>query len=116
MPIVVVAGAELVYGCTQYRAGTIVKTVIDAVLLALAARRGGLWGDVPVRAQVGADGWRLVAAAGEVDPLRARSLLAAASGDVLVAIAMARLSVDAEEARQRLERAGGRLEDVLGER
>jgi N-acetylmuramic acid 6-phosphate etherase len=115
MPIVVPSGPEVVMGCTQYRAGTVVKVLLDAVLLALAVRAGGLMGDVPVAADPGADAWRLVAAAGDVDPMRARSLLATAAGDVLAAIVMARLGLGADEARMKLAQAGRRLEKVLNE-
>lgn len=114
LPLVVPAGGEVVMGCTAYRAATAVKIVIDSVLLALAARRGGLAGDVPVRARLGADAWRLVAAAAEIDHLRARSLLAATEGDVPAAVVMAKLGVDADEARRRLAAAGGRLDLLLG--
>jgi len=114
LPIIVACGPEVVMGCSQYGAATVVKVVLDAILLGLAAKAGGLYGGVPIRADAGADSWRLVAAAAEVDHLRARSLVAAADGEIAVAVVMGRLDVDADEARRRLEESGGRLADAVG--
>jgi N-acetylmuramic acid 6-phosphate etherase len=115
IPIVLSPGAEVVMGCTLYRAGTVVKVALDAVVLALAVRTGGsLWGDVPVGAKVGADSWRLVAAVAGVDHLRARSLIARADGEVTTAIVMEKLGLEPDEARRRLTEAGGRLDEVIG--
>lgn len=114
MPIVVATGAEVVMGSTQYRAGTAVKVVLDGVLLALAALAGGLRGDAAVLADMGADSWRLVAAVAGVDHLEARSLLARSGGDALVAIVMAKLGLEVDEARLRLTESNRRLDALIG--
>ncbi len=52
-------------------------------------------------------------AAGGVRAAKAARLLATSGGEVKTAIVMARLEIDADEARARLERAGGHVRKAL---
>jgi N-acetylmuramic acid 6-phosphate etherase len=67
----------------------------------------------PRSAKLRARAVRLVRQFGRVSPREAQRLLAASGASAKVAIAMARLGVDAPEARRRLKRAAGSLRRAL---
>jgi N-acetylmuramic acid 6-phosphate etherase len=57
---------------------------------------------------------RIVSAATGLPPAKAAALLKRAGGEVKTAIVMSLANVDADEARERLQRSGGRVREALG--
>ncbi len=118
LAIVLDTGAEPLAGSTRLKAGTAQKLALNALSTATMVRLGRVYDNLMVdlvatneklrrRAQ------RLVQTVGAVEPSRARALLAAAGGNVKLAIVMARRDVEAREAGDLLERAGGFLRGAL---
>jgi N-acetylmuramic acid 6-phosphate etherase len=118
LAIVVNTGAEPIAGSTRLKAGTAQKLVLNALSTATMVRLGRVYGNLMVdlvatneklrrRAQ------RLVETLANVEPERARDLLAESGGSVKVAVVMARRGLDAREATALLERAGGFLRSAL---
>ena len=102
------------------KAGTAQKLVLNAFSSTLMIRLGKVYGNlmVDVRAtneKLRRRAERLVQAAAGADPRAAERALAESQGEVKTAIAMLRLGVSADGARQRLLAADGRLRIVLGE-
>jgi N-acetylmuramic acid 6-phosphate etherase len=110
-------GPELIAGSTRLKAGTATKMTLNAISTATMVLLGKCYGPYMVdvkatNAKLRARSRRLVAELGAArDP---DALLEAAGGSVKVAIAMARLSISAPEARRRLREAGGRLRELIG--
>jgi N-acetylmuramic acid 6-phosphate etherase len=118
--IVVDTGAEAISGSTRLKAGTAQKLVLNAFSTALMVRLGKVYGNLMVdvqttNAKLRRRAVRIVQQAASAEDVTADGALTLAHGDVKVAIAMLRLDVSADEARQRLHAAGGRLRVVLGE-
>jgi N-acetylmuramic acid 6-phosphate etherase len=118
--IVVDTGAEPITGSTRMKAGTAQKLVLNAFSSTLMIRLGKVYGNlmVDVRAtnqKLRGRAERLVQEAAGADAGAAKRALAESQGEVKTAIAMLRLTVSAETARERLEEADGRLRIVLGE-
>ena len=67
----------------------------------------------PRSAKLRARALRLVVLLGRVSPREAEGLLTASGASAKVALAMARLGVDAKEARRRLKAAAGSLRTAL---
>ena len=117
-PIVVETGAEPIAGSTRMNAGTAQKLVLNAISTAAMVRLGKVHDNlmidlVATNEKLRRRALRLVTALAGCDLARAAELLAAADGRVKVAVAMARLGVDASQARARLEAAGGSLREAL---
>jgi len=111
-------GPEVLTGSTRLKAGTATKLALNTLTTASFARLGKIYGNRmvdlrPRSAKLRARALRLVRQLGGVGPREAARLLAASGASAKVAIAMARLGIDAAEARRRLGRAAGSLRGVL---
>jgi N-acetylmuramic acid 6-phosphate etherase len=116
--IVLAVGPEVLTGSTRLKAGTATKLALNTLTTASFARLGKIYGNRmvdlrPRSAKLRARALRLVRQLGRVGPREAEHLLKASGASAKVAIAMARLGVDAHEARRRLKRAAGSLRRVL---
>ncbi|HEX7216202.1 MAG TPA: N-acetylmuramic acid 6-phosphate etherase [Methylomirabilota bacterium] len=116
--IALAVGPEVLTGSTRLKAGTATKLALNTLTTASFARLGKIYGNRmvdlrPRSAKLRARALRLVGQLGRVSPREAQRLLAAAGASAKVAIAMARLGVDAPEARRRLKRAAGSLRRAL---
>jgi len=113
-------GPEAVLGSTRLKAGTAQKLVTNMLTTAAMVRLGRIYDNlmVDMRAtneKLRVRAVRLVAMGAEVDADRARAALAACDGEVKVAIASLVLGVGPEQARRRLNAAGGHLERLAAE-
>lgn len=111
-PIVIPTGAEVVMGDLAFRSATAIKIALDALVTAAMVRHGRVFSNLPVERDLGADAWRIVEAACGCSPIEARSAVNAA-GSAKAAIVMLRLGLGADEARTRLDGAGGDLRRAL---
>ncbi len=116
--IALAVGPEVLTGSTRLKAGTATKLALNTLTTASFARLGKVYGNRmvdlrPRSAKLRARALRLVGQLGRVSPREAERLLKAADGRAKVAIAMARLHIDAPEARRRLKRAAGSLRQLL---
>lgn len=119
-PIEVVVGPELVTGSTRLKSGTAQKLVLNMISTITMVRLGKTYGNLMV--DVRASNEKLVARAtgivqriAGVDEGTAAAALTESDLSVKDAVVRLRLGVGAEEARARLEAAGGRLRVALGE-
>ena len=116
--IVLAVGPEVLAGSTRLKAGTATKLTLNTLTTAAFARLGKVYGNRmvdlrPRSAKLHARALRLVRQLGRVTPRDAEHLLKASGASAKVAIAMARLGVDAREARRRLKHAAGSLRKAL---
>jgi N-acetylmuramic acid 6-phosphate etherase len=116
--IALAVGPEVLTGSTRLKAGTATKLALNTLTTASFARLGKVYGNRmvdlrPRSAKLRARALRLVRQLGRVSPREAQRLLAASGASAKVAIARARLGVDAPEARRRLTRAAGSLRRAL---
>jgi N-acetylmuramic acid 6-phosphate etherase len=116
--IAVATGPEILTGSTRLKAGSATKAVLNAITTAAMVRLGkayeNLMVDVrPSNAKLEDRARRIVEAAGHVNPARARRLLGDADGEVKTAIVMARLGLNAADARARLREARGHVRQAL---
>lgn len=114
-------GPEILTGSTRLKAGSATKAALNAITTAAMVRAGKVYGNLMVDLRAGSAklrdrAVRIVAAAGEVAAEKAARLLERTGGEAKPAIVMARLGVDAEEARRRLAEAEGDVRAALGER
>ena len=112
-------GPEVLAGSTRLKAGTATKLVLNTLTTGACVRAGRVYGNrmvdlQPRSAKLRARAVRLVGELGRVDARAAAGLLSQARGSAKVAIAMARLDLDARVARRRLDAVGGRLADLIG--
>ncbi len=117
MPIV---GPEVITGSTRLKAGTATKMVLNMVTTGAMVRLGKTYGNlmVDLRAtnhKLVDRSRRIVAALTGVGEIEAEALLARCNGEVKTAIVAFRSRLDAEQARQRLQNAGGHLRRALDE-
>ncbi len=118
--IVLDTGPELLAGSTRLKAGSATKLALNAITTAAFAQLGKVYGQVMV--DVAATNDKLLDRAArilthlapQVGRERALELLHLADGQLPVAIVMAKLGVDASEARRRLDDARGSLRSVIG--
>ena len=118
--IAALVGPEVITGSTRMKAGTATKLVLNTISTAAMVKTGKVYGnlmvDLTVTCQKLQDrGERILVDTLGVQRDEAVRLLDAAGGHVKTAIVMARLSLDADQARQRLESVGGSIADVVGE-
>ncbi|HKF44623.1 MAG TPA: N-acetylmuramic acid 6-phosphate etherase [Thermoanaerobaculia bacterium] len=111
-------GPEVVAGSTRLKAGTATKLALNQITTSALASSGKVFGPWMVDLRAGSAklkdrAERIVAAATESSPNRARTLLARAGGEVKTAIVMGRARASAPEARRRLEEADGDLRKAL---
>jgi N-acetylmuramic acid 6-phosphate etherase len=113
-----VVGPEFVAGSTRLKAGTAQKLVLNTISTVAMIRLGKTYGDLMVdvrtsNEKLAARGKRVVQAATGVSADEAEAALADAGGSAKVAIVALLARVDAAEARERLERAGGVIRSAL---
>jgi N-acetylmuramic acid 6-phosphate etherase len=118
--IEVLVGGEFVAGSTRLKAGTAQKLVLNMISTLVMVRLGRTYGNLMIDVRV-TNGKlrdrarRIVSQAAGVSLEEAAAALAAAGDDAKLAVAMLRLKVGSEEARERLAAAGGHLRGALGE-
>lgn len=113
-------GPELITGSTRMKAGTATKLVLNTITTGAMVRLGKVYGNLMVDLQVTCNklqdrAERILMELLGVERERARSLLVESGGHVKTALVIAKLGVDAGEARRRLEASGGRVADVVGD-
>lgn len=111
-------GPEVITGSTRMKAGTATKMVLNTLTTGAMVRLGKVYGNLMVDLQVTCQklqdrGERILQEMLDVDRSEARSLLDASGGHVKTALVMGRLSVAADEARRRLDEAGGVVARVM---
>jgi N-acetylmuramic acid 6-phosphate etherase len=116
--IALAVGPEVLTGSTRLKAGTATKLALNTLTTASFARLGKVYGNRmvdlrPRSAKLRARALRLVQQLGRVGPREAERLLRASGASAKLAIAMARLGVDAHEGRRRLRAAAGSLRRAL---
>ncbi|HEX2189788.1 MAG TPA: N-acetylmuramic acid 6-phosphate etherase [Longimicrobiaceae bacterium] len=113
-------GPEVVTGSTRMKAGTATKLVLNTITTGAMIRLGKVYGNLMVDLRVTNQklqgrSERILMEMLDLDRGEARGLLAAAGGSVKTAMVMHWTGGDRAEAQQRLQRAGGRLGDILRE-
>jgi N-acetylmuramic acid 6-phosphate etherase len=118
LAIVPVTGPEVVTGSTRMKAGTATKLVLNTVSTGAMIRLGKTYGNLMVDLQATNlklvdRGQRIVVEVCGVTRDEAKSLIERASGSVKLAIVMQKLGVDLIAARRLLDKAGGRVREVV---
>jgi N-acetylmuramic acid 6-phosphate etherase len=113
-------GPEVITGSTRMKAGTATKLVLNTITTGAMVRLGKVYGNLMVDLQVTCEklrdrGERILEEMLGVERATASELLEQAGGHVKTALVMGRLGVDADEARGRLEAAGGMVARLVGE-
>lgn len=113
-------GPEVVTGSTRMKAGTATKMVLNTISTATMVKLGKVHGNLMVDLEVTCQklqdrGERILMEVLGLDRPAAASLLERSGGHVKTALVMARLGVERDEARARLEEADGVIARVLGE-
>jgi N-acetylmuramic acid 6-phosphate etherase len=113
-------GPEVITGSTRMKAGTATKIVLNTISTAAMVKTGKVYGNLMVDLQVTCQklqdrGERILMDTLGVTREQASQLLDASGGHVKTAIVMSRLSLGADDARRRLESAGGSIADVVGD-
>ena len=113
-------GPEVITGSTRMKAGTATKIVLNTISTAAMVKTGKVYGNLMVDLQVTCQklqdrGERILMETLGVKRKEASRLLDESGGHVKIAIVMSKLSLDAEQARRRLEDVGGSIADVVGD-
>ena len=113
-------GPEVITGSTRMKAGTATKLVLNTISTAAMVMTGKVYGNLMVDLHVTCRklqdrAERILIDTLAVEREEARRLLRDAGGHVKTALVMSRLSLDATQARKRLEAADGALGDLLGD-
>jgi N-acetylmuramic acid 6-phosphate etherase len=116
--LAVVVGPEVVAGSTRLKAGTAQKLVLNSISTVAMIRLGKTYGDLMVdvrasNAKLAARARRIVRVATGISEDEADTALAAADGSAKVAVVALLREITADEARARLERAGGDIGSAL---
>ena len=116
--LAVVVGPEVIAGSTRLKAGTAQKLVLNTISTVAMIRLGKTYGDLMVdvrasNAKLAARARRIVRVATGVSEEEADTALAAADGSAKVAVVALLEEITADEARARLERAGGDIGSAL---
>ena len=116
--LAVVVGPEVIAGSTRLKAGTAQKLVLNTISTVAMIRLGKTYGDLMVdvrasNAKLAARARRIVRVATGVSEDEAETALVAADGSAKVAVVALLREIDADEARARLERAGGDIGSAL---
>jgi len=116
--LAVVVGPEVVAGSTRLKAGTAQKLVLNTISTVAMIRLGKTYGDLMVdvrasNAKLAARARRIVRVATGISEDEADTALAAANGSAKVAVVALLREITADEARARLERAGGDIGSAL---
>ncbi|HEX7158416.1 MAG TPA: N-acetylmuramic acid 6-phosphate etherase [Edaphobacter sp.] len=112
-----VTGPEVVTGSTRLKAGTATKLVLNMLSTGVMVRTGAVFSNLmvnvkPTNIKLVDRAQRIIAEATGVDRAEAARLLDQA-GSVKVAIVMQKLSLDRNAAEEALDRAEGRLAEIL---
>lgn len=115
----IVVGPEVVTGSTRLKAGSATKMVLNMLTTASMVHLGKVYGNLMVNVQATNQKLRerakqIVMQVTGCSYEEAERLLAAAAGDVRVAIVIHMTGLSAQEARERLVRAGGRVRQAIG--
>jgi len=118
--ILPVVGPEVLSGSTRMKAGTATKMVLNMLTTGAMVRLGKTYGNLMVDVQATNEklverAIRIVQTLADCDRAAARQALDACGGAVKPAVLVARLGIDADQARERLQRAAGQLRAALGE-
>jgi N-acetylmuramic acid 6-phosphate etherase len=118
--VAVEVGPEVIAGSTRMKAGTAQKLVLNTISTISMVRLGKTFGNLMVDVQASneklrARARRAVALATGSSEQEVDAALAAADGEVKVAIVALAAGVDAPTARARLAQAGGAVRQALGE-
>jgi N-acetylmuramic acid 6-phosphate etherase len=118
LAIVPITGPEVVTGSTRMKAGTATKLVLNTISTGAMIRLGKTYGNLMVDLQATNlklvdRGQRIVVEVCGVTRDEAKSLIERASGSVKLAIVMQKLGVDLIAARRLLDKAGGRIREVV---
>ncbi len=113
-------GPEVITGSTRMKAGTATKLVLNTITTGAMVRLGKVYGNLMVDLQVTCEklrdrGERILQELLGLPPPEAEALLESAGGHVKTALVMGKLGIGAEEARTRLDAAGGLVSQVVGE-
>ena len=113
-------GPEVITGSTRMKAGTATKMVLNTITTSAMVVLGKVFGNLMVDLQVTCEklrdrGERILVETMGLDRPAASALLEEAGGHVKTAIVMAKLDLDAERARDRLDEAGGLIARVVGD-
>jgi N-acetylmuramic acid 6-phosphate etherase len=113
-------GPELITGSTRMKAGTATKLVLNTLTTSAMVLLGKVHGNLMVDLQVTCTklqdrGERILMELLHVERDRATELLSGSGGSVKTALVMGSAEVTADEARERLDRAGGRVAAALGD-
>jgi N-acetylmuramic acid 6-phosphate etherase len=116
--LAVVVGPEVIAGSTRLKAGTAQKLVLNTISTVAMIRLGKTYGDLMVdvrasNAKLEARARRIVRVATGVSEDEAEAALAAADGSAKLAVVALLKEIDPDEARARLERAGGDIGSAL---
>ncbi|MEE8368218.1 MAG: N-acetylmuramic acid 6-phosphate etherase [Thermoanaerobaculia bacterium] len=114
-------GPEILTGSTRLKAGSATKAVLNAMTTTAMVRLGKVYQNLMVDLRPGSEklkqrAVRIVAQAANISMEAAKRLHDAAGGDVKTAIVMGCNQVTAEQARQSLDRAAGRVRAALEDR
>ena len=117
--IVALVGPEVVTGSTRMKAGTATKLVLNTISTGTMIRLGKTWGNLMVDLRAWNEklvdrSQRIVMEATGLPRAEARAAIAAAGGEVKLAIVMARRQVERDEAARMLAEHGGSMRAVLG--
>jgi N-acetylmuramic acid 6-phosphate etherase len=116
--LAVAVGPEVIAGSTRLKAGTAQKLLLNTISTVAMIRLGKTYGDLMVdvrasNAKLTARARRIVRIATGVTEDEAETALAAADGSAKVAVVALLREIDVDEARARLERAGGDIGSAL---
>ena len=112
-------GPEVITGSTRMKAGTATKLVLNTITTGAMVRMGKVHGNLMVDLQVTCEklqdrGERILKGMLNLEHADATDLLERAGGHVKTALVMGRLGIDADEARRRLDEAGGVIARIVG--
>lgn len=118
IPIVPVIGPEVIAGSSRMKAGTAQKLVLNMLSTATMVRLGKVYGNLmidvqPTNAKLRRRAVRILQEATGVDAQIAQRALDQAGYEVKPALVMLLAQVDAQEARERLAAAHGRVRDAI---
>lgn len=117
-PLLGATGAEVIAGSTRMKAGTAQKALLTCLSTGIFIRmgyvyRGRMVEMRPTNIKLQARAERMVAELADASLRDATAALAAAEGSIKVAVVMLLSSIDAAEAKLRLEQAQGKLHAAL---
>lgn len=118
--ILVETGAEIIAGSTRMKAGTAQKAALNTLSTGIMIRLGYVFGGRMVNmratnAKLDQRAIRMVADLSDRPEEVARDALAAADGDIRLAVVIATTEVDAKTAEERLKATNGDLRAALGD-